>query len=308
MLSEYFIYLFMVYEIIILVAAYLFCGKHRHLILWLPTAVIVLILLTQPVVQYVIQSTMDRDPFDPLYLYLHLIIKQWNKRIYLNLVVCFLFSLEAWLICPFPDKKNITKERVLKVLTLVFAVFSAFTAIARYYNLPYRFNENSSSLSLWVEEANGIQYYRFNYAITYEIYGNNGTVNTDLLIYELPDTSSEVIAVIPAGEECYLGRLDFSHPTLEHNWRYAIISSGDNFPDQKGVRGYIMLSDALKSFATGQKSWLHNCFARINLLMEDDVAYYQYSHVTPDYYQYYLPFGVYMSLILFLISLFGYLV
>ena len=308
MLSEYFIYLFIIYEIAVIYAVVRVRGKGRHSVLWLPVLTVGLVSLTEPLARH--YAGVSSVPWSRAQLYQVLIAAQWNKNIVTSLLICLVLSIAAWLLCRARDRKaRLPGYRGLKALSALFLIGAVACAGARYFNFPYNIQFDSKS-SGWVREENGISYYWYSaYVDTAYLMEYTGMAACDVPIYELPDPGSEIVETISAGKDVLLTDLSFSHAVKgQKNWRYAIISGEHNFSELAGVRGFIKLSDALKAFASGQRSWLYNCLGRYQLLSEDTLAYDNGIYMPKDLNQAYIPLGAHLSVVLFAASVFAYAV
>ena len=305
MLSEYFIFLFLFYEITVLYFIVRIRARNEELLLWVPVLTTGLISLSEPVCRFLIANGFVTDPDSPIFLFLNQIISQWNRYIVAAFLFCIALSASAWYLCRQKRHKSVTWLQAAKALAILFLCGTIVCAAARHFNFPYVMNriENES----WVSEENGVPYYHYTaYGDAVYVDGLWGRTNAALPIYESPDDTSAVISTIPADQKIYLSDLlHFCYATQIRNWRYVIIRGEYNFPEQAGVRGYIRLSDALHCFSVGQGSWLYNAFGRYQLLAEDQAAYENGKYMTPDYSQLYLPLGLRLSAVLFLFSAFA---
>ena len=295
MLSEYFIYIFMLYETAIIYAAARVSGKGRHFLLWLPVLSVGAIALTKPLADYF--AGMSADPLSLPWLYSVLFAAQWNRHIAVSAAVCLALSVFAWALCTLRGRKaKLPVFRALTALSALFLIGTIGCAGARHFNFPYSILFDGGSAS-WVREENGVRYYRYGaYADISYLMEYRGAAARDVPVYSAPGPEAEIVGVIRAGQEFKLSDLKFSHAVVgQRGWRYAVITDKSGFLGLSGVRGCIRLGDAMKAFASGQRPWMYNCLARSMLLSEDLLAYDSGIYMTEDLSQAFVPLGVYLS-------------
>lgn len=299
MLSEYFAYMFILYEVAILYFIVRALGKGRHALLWAPTMVFILISLVQFIVS---------DRFYSLYH--HIIISQWNSKFVLKLAVCLWLSALAWRMCGVRKNRIMTERVAAGWLTLIFSVGLVFSGAARYFNFPYNLSASDEE-SFWLREWHpGYVYYDCSVMLSVPYEGGvSFTTQCELDIYERPDTGSDIVGSIPSGLNITWIEAWFSHPTQVKGWRYVGFGSNSVFSTGEAVRGYARTSDVIKFLATGQKSWPLSLLARGHLFTTDDYLYDEYRTLTPDYARLYYPSGIQLSAALLLLSAaaFGFL-
>lgn len=299
MLSEYYIYLFMLYETAILYSLCCSRKRHCHVLLWLPLLTVGTIALAEPLLAHLVNGGHFPEVDHPVYVIKEM-LSQWNKHIEISLAVCLLISIAAWGIC----KMKKTEKGL--ALPVIFICGIAVCSAAGYFNLPYAALSSGDSTS-WQREENGVPYYDYGAYVSIPVYDAYiGQTNAELLVYALPTDDAEVLYTIEKDRDVYLTDLDFSAPTNADGWRYAFFDGEGNFADLEDVRGYIKVSNMLDAFSRGQKKWHYNAIARKVMFSSDRLAWEKGLYVSPDLSKMNVPMGEYTSIVLLMIWTVGF--
>lgn len=306
MLSEYYPYMFAVYEIIILYTLFEIMPIKRHYLLWLPIMTFSIVMLSEPIVRYLIHNGVFQRTDHMAYILYYNILVPWKKGARLKFAVCALLSVLAWIISRKQTSKRGNNTLLLYSLLAVFLIGGLASAVFRYNNLPYKLLFEKATQVSYLEEYNGVDYYYYlPYKVTL-ITGRDyyvGTVNRAVPIYAAPHKDAEIIETIQKDRTVYLTGLNDFHATDIKGWRYFEPTESGSFSELSGIKGFIFLDDALDAFSSRQSDWNYNWMARKTLLYEDYLAYENGAFITEDYAQVYAPIEECTSLVSFAITI-----